>query len=108
MRDVSLRIQTLAIAILLAIIAIPQTDAAAPDDGAALAESCSACHGTDTNRAEGFENLLGENHYQDLIEMKYRSNPKSIMDWVARTYTDQQLSDISQYFRAHGKKSGDH
>jgi cytochrome c553 len=106
MKDAPLRIQTLAMAILLAVTAIPQTYAAAPDDGAALAESCAACHGTDTNRAEGFENLLGENHYQDLIEMKYRSNPESIMDWVARTYTDQQLSDISQYFRAHGKKSG--
>ena len=94
--------------ILLAIAVVPQTYAAAPEDGAALAESCAACHGTDTNRAEGFENLLGENHYQDLIEMKYRSNPESIMDWVARTYTDQQLSDISQYLRAHGKKSGSH
>lgn len=106
MKNESLRIQTLSIAILLAAIATPQTYAAAPDNGAALAESCAACHGTDTNRTEGFENLLGENHYQDLIEMKYRSRPESIMDWVARTYTDQQLSEISQYFSAHGQKSG--
>lgn len=108
MKNESLRVQTLVIALLLAAIAIPQTYAAAPDNGAALAESCAACHGTDTNRTEGFENLLGGNLYQDLIEMKYRSRPESIMDWVARTYTDQQLSEISQYFRAHGQKSGSH
>ncbi|PSJ15877.1 c-type cytochrome [Nitrosomonas supralitoralis] len=108
MKDASLRIQTLTMAILLVVITIPQTYAAAPDDSAALAASCAACHGTDTNRAEGFENLLGENHYQDLIEMKYRSNPESIMDWVARTYTDQQLSHISQYFKTHGKKADSH
>ncbi len=108
MKNKSLRIQTLAIATLLAAIPIPQTYAAAPDNGAALAESCAACHGTGTNRTEGFENLLGESHYQDLIEMKYRTHPESIMDWVARTYTDQQLSDISQYFKAYGKKSNSH
>lgn len=85
-----------------------QIYAAAPDNGAALAESCAACHGTGTNRTEGFENLLGESHYQDLIEMKYRTHPESIMDWVARTYTDQQFSDISQYFKAYGKKSNSH
>ena len=89
----------LAIAAFLA--AFPITDAyAAPDNVAALAETCAACHGTDTNRREGFENLRGEASYGDLLEMKYRIRPESIMDYVARTYTDKQLKDISDYFRA--------
>lgn len=90
----------LAIAAFLAAAAIPDAYSA-PDPGAALAETCAVCHGTDTNPRQGFENLRGEASYGDLIEMKYRTNPESIMDYVARTYTDAQLQAISNYFQAH-------
>lgn len=100
MKDALLRIQPLAMTIFLALAAIPHAYAI-PPDGAALAESCAACHGTDTNPKEGFENLHGENHLGDLLEMKYRSKPESIMDWVARSYTDEQLSVINDFFMTH-------
>ena len=90
----------LAVAVFLAAAAIPDAYSAA-DPGAALAETCAVCHGTDTNPRQGFENLRGEASYGDLIEMKYRTNPESIMDYVARTYTDAQLQAISNYFRTH-------
>lgn len=90
----------LAIAAILAASAIPDAYSAAPN-GAALAESCATCHGTDTNPREGFENLRGEAHLDDLLEMKYRTNPESIMDFVARTYTDAQLKAIANYFQTH-------
>jgi cytochrome subunit of sulfide dehydrogenase len=90
----------LAIAAILSASAIPDVYSAAPN-GAALAESCAVCHGTDTNPREGFENLRGEDHLEDLLEMKYRAHPESIMDHVARTYTDAQLTAISNYFRTH-------
>lgn len=89
-----------AIAAILSAAAIPDAYSA-PDPGAALAESCATCHGTDTNPREGFENLRGEDHLDDLLEMKYRLNPENIMDYVARTYTDAQLQAISDYFRTH-------
>jgi cytochrome c553 len=88
-----------AIAAILSAAAIPEAYSAAPD-GAALAETCATCHGTDTNPKEGFKNLRGEDHLGDLLEMKYRS-PEGIMDFVARTYTDAQLTAISNYFRTH-------
>ncbi len=90
----------LAIVAILSAAAIPDAYSAAPD-GAALAESCATCHGTDTNPREGFENLRGEDHLDDLLEMKYRLNPENIMDYVARTYTDAQLTAISNYFQTH-------
>jgi cytochrome c553 len=90
----------LAGAVFLAAAAIPSAYSAAPD-GAALAETCAVCHGTDTNPREGFENLRGEANIGDLLEMKRRTNPRNIMDIVARTYTDAQLQAISNYFRTH-------
>jgi cytochrome c553 len=89
-----------AIAAILSATAIPDAYSAAPD-GAALAETCATCHGTDTNPNKGFENLRGEAELNELLEMKYRLNPESVMDYVARTYTDDQLSAISFYLQAH-------
>jgi cytochrome c553 len=90
----------LAIVAILSTANITDVYSATPN-GAALAETCAVCHGTDTNRREGFENLRGEANLGDLLEMKYRTNPESIMDYVARTYTDAQLQAISNYFRKH-------
>ena len=89
----------LAIAAFLAASTITHTYAAAPN-GAALAETCAVCHNTDTNSREGFAHLRGEDHLAALLEMKYRS-PEGIMDWVARTYTDAQLTAINKYHMTH-------
>jgi cytochrome c553 len=90
----------LAGAVFLAAAAIPSAYAAAPD-GAALAETCAVCHNTDTNSREGFAHLRGEDHLEALLEMKHRTNPESIMDYVARTYTDAQLAAINKYHVTH-------
>ena len=90
-----------AIVAILSAAAIPDAYSAPPADGGALVESCAACHGTDTNSREGFENLRGEGNLDELLEMKYRMPAEGIMDWVARTYTDAQLTTISNYLATH-------
>lgn len=75
------------------------TITAAPVDGKQLASQCAQCHGT--NGSGGFLQLAGRNSgslYKQLLTMKARSTPQSIMDYQARGYTDEQLWLISEYF----------
>jgi len=78
---------------------IAGTSTAAPLEGKQLAAQCAQCHGT--NGSGGFLQLAGRNSgslYKQLLTMKARSTPQSIMDLQARGYTDEQLLLISEYF----------
>lgn len=78
---------------------ISGTSIAAPLEGKQLAAQCAQCHGT--NGSGGFLQLAGRNSgslYKQLLTMKARSTPQSIMDMQARGYTDEQLWLISEYF----------
>ena len=71
---------------------------AAPPSGQLLASQCAQCHGTNGN-GPGFEALAGKTGlYQELLEMKYKSQIETIMDRQARGYTDEQLGLIADYF----------
>ena len=72
--------------------------------GRLLASHCAQCHGTNGNAVAGLEKLAGESAneiYEELLEMKYRFTPESIMDRQAKGYTDEQLRAIAEYFAAH-------
>lgn len=78
---------------------------AAPLDGKQLAAQCAQCHGT--NGSGGFLQLAGRNAgslYKQLLTMKSRSTPQSIMDMQARGYTDAQLWQIAEYFQSQPKR----
>jgi cytochrome c553 len=80
---------------------------AEPLQGKQLAAQCAQCHAT--NGSGGFLVLAGRNSgslYKQLLTMKSRSTPQSIMDLQARGYTDAQLLQISEYFSSLPKKSG--
>jgi cytochrome subunit of sulfide dehydrogenase len=75
------------------------TVAAAPPAGQLLASQCAQCHGTNGG-GPGFDAIAGESAddlYNELIEMKYRTQIESIMDRQARGYTDAQLYVLSSY-----------
>lgn len=79
---------------------------AVPTDGQRLAAQCAQCH--ETNGNGGFLKLAGRNAsslYKQLLTMKARSTPQSIMDMQARGYTDEQLWLISEYFSSQKKSS---
>jgi len=80
---------------------------AAPLQGMQLAAQCAQCHGT--NGSGGFLQLAGRNSgslYRQLLTMKARSTPQSIMDYQARGYTDEQLWLISEYFASLPRNGG--
>lgn len=72
------------------------------DPSRLLASQCAQCHGTDGN-GTGFDALAGRNAtdmYYDMVDMRNRLNPESIMDRQAHGYTDAQLRRIAEYFAA--------
>ncbi len=75
--------------------------------GRLLASQCAQCHGTDGNAVSGFESIAGEDDiYGELLEMKRKRVPESIMDRQARGYTDEQLRLIADYLRSIAPASG--
>jgi len=69
--------------------------------GRLLAAQCAQCHGTNGNAVSGFESIAGEDDlYEELLEMKRKPVPESIMDRQARGYTDAQIRLIADYLRS--------
>jgi sulfide dehydrogenase cytochrome subunit len=101
MKKFCLRLTTFA-ALSGALVAGPVAAQSMP--GKELAAQCAQCHGT--NGSGGFLQLAGRNSgslYKQLLTMKARSTPQSIMDWQARGYTDAQLWQIAEYFAAQSR-----
>ena len=77
--------------------------AADPGAGRLLASQCAQCHGTDGRAISGFPSLAGMSAntiYKKMMNMRSTANPKGIMDYQARIYTDEQIRLIAEYFAA--------
>ena len=74
-----------------------------PSAGRLLASQCTQCHGSDGNPDNGFENLVGEEIYGDLIEMK-RESKLELMHLQALGYSDEQIRLMDEYFNNLGDK----
>ncbi len=68
-----------------------------PSAGRLLASQCAQCHRTDANPNKGFEDLIGEEIYGDLDEMK-RESKRELMHLQANGYTNEQIILIDDYF----------
>ena len=73
--------------------------------GRLLASQCAQCHRTDANPNKGFEDLIGEEIYGDLDEMK-RENKQELMHLQANGYSDEQILLIDDYFDNLSAKKG--
>jgi sulfide dehydrogenase cytochrome subunit len=72
-----------------------------PHPGRLLASNCFQCHGTNGNAVGDMEELAGEDFediYEELLEMRARAANTHIMHLQARSYTDEQLRLIADYF----------
>lgn len=92
-----------AAALLVALGAASGPALADPAAGRLLAAQCAQCHGTDGRAVSGFPSLAGKSAnsiYKQMMNMRSTSNPKSIMDYQARIYTEEQIWLIAEYFAA--------
>ena len=81
------------------------TTVTTPSAGRLLASQCAQCHRTDANPNKGFEDLIGEEIYGDLVEMK-RENKLELMHKQANGYSDEQIRLIDDYFNNLSSKNG--
>lgn len=88
-------------AILLA-MAFGSAHAADPRSGSMLGNTCAGCHGTDGASAGlTMPNIAGlDKSYleKSMIDFKYGVRPATIMDRIARGYTDQEIKTIAGFF----------
>ena len=76
--------------------------AAAQDgpSGQAMAQNCYVCHGPDGRSAEGMPALMrGQKEFvvRQMVEFKTDRRPATIMNRVAKSYSDEQIASIADY-----------
>ena len=81
------------------------TTVTTPSAGRLLASQCAQCHRTDANPNKGFEDLIGEEIYGELTEMK-RKSKLELMHLQAKGYSDAQIRIIDDYFNNLSVKKG--
>jgi sulfide dehydrogenase cytochrome subunit len=88
------------VTLLAAAFAAPTVSAGEPT-GQAIAFTCAGCHGTD-GRSQGVApELNGEEAdelYERMIEFKTGKNEGTIMNRIAKGYSDTALRAVAEYF----------
>jgi sulfide dehydrogenase cytochrome subunit len=79
--------------------------AAAQDgpSGQAMVQTCYVCHGPEGRSAEGMPALMrGQKEFiaRQMIEFKIDRRPATIMNRVAKSYSDEQIAAIADYLAA--------
>ena len=97
--------KTLPAAALLALLATTAAQAADPNLGRNLAATCANCHGTNGKAVagSGMGSLAGENKanmLQKLTDFRNGDRPSTIMQQIAKGYSEAQLTLIADYFAA--------
>ena len=92
-------------AALLALLATTAAQAADPNLGCNLAATCANCHGTNGKAVagSGMGSLAGENKanmLQKLTDFRNGDRPSTIMQQIAKGYSEAQLTLIADYFAA--------
>ena len=90
-------------AALLALLATTAAQAADPNLGRNLAATCANCHGTNGKAVagSGMGSLAGENKanmLQKLTDFRNGDRPSTIMQQIAKGYSEAQLTLIADYF----------
>jgi len=68
-----------------------------------LAAACASCHGTDGASVQGMPYLAGQSRayiVERMLEFKSGKRPSTVMQQIARGYTDEQIEALAAYFSA--------
>jgi len=75
--------------------------------GRNLAAACANCHGTNGRSLDGMPALAGmssDRLARIMSEFRSRARPATVMNQIARGYTDEQIRHIADYFSAQAAK----
>ena len=96
-----MRIRYLVFSILPAtIFSAPPLTAGEPS-GQAIAFTCAGCHGTDGRSQGAIPELNGEDAdelYEEMLEFRSGEEEGTIMNRIAKGYSDHELRMVSEYF----------
>lgn len=90
----------LRLAAVLAVL-VPGTAAAQSPDGAVLALSCAACHGTGGASPGSIPSIRGktaEYVATALTEFKTGKRPATVMDRLSKGYSDAEIKALAEHF----------
>lgn len=77
--------------------------AAQTPDGSVLAGSCAACHGTDGGGSGSIPAIATDNLAARMRAMRSAGAEVTIMNRIARGYSDSEIEAIVRYFEARPK-----
>lgn len=104
------RILAAAAGLSLAAVARAAGPAPAGPSVEALSFSCYTCHGPGGRSPAAMPSLQGKHAdylLRRLLEFKQGKGHPTIMDRIARGYTDEELEAIAAYLAAHGDSTGE-
>lgn len=87
-------------------LALVPAAALAVDATAVMADACAGCHGTDGQSIGGmpaFSGKKGDELSSLLHDYKSGRRPATVMDRIAKGYSDEQLNAIAAYFASRRK-----
>jgi sulfide dehydrogenase cytochrome subunit len=89
--------------ILAAVVAVVATGATADEfeDGAMMAMSCAACHGTDGASPGVMPSLVGQSRAfinNRMVAFRSGKRPSTVMGRIAKGYTDDEIAAIAKHF----------
>lgn len=86
-----------------AVAVVPDAPAAAPADGRMLAQACAGCHGQDGAGMGAIASIRGLDQAEFIrIWEEFRTDARraTIMNRIARGYTDAEVAALAAYFEA--------
>ena len=93
-------VQFVALAIFLT-TAVSEGDLRAADSGEALADGCTSCHGIQgKSRGEipSLDGLSRADFRQAMIDFRAQRRTATIMNRIARVYSDEDIALLADYF----------
>lgn len=91
-------------ALLLGAAPLAQAGDLSKPDGKMLSNTCAACHGTyghfDADYMPPLAGMDKERFVDSMIAFRNGSRPATIMDRVAKAFTDEEIQAMAEFFAA--------
>ena len=85
----------------LGMMCVAQSVYAAGASGRTIGITCNGCHGTDGRSKGSAPSLYGrpvDQLEKAMLDFKNDKRPATIMNRIAKGYTDKEITDMSKYF----------